>query len=274
MFSIIIEGKEDRDSLVKLDCSKELLERFLQQYEEDRIVFRGKSFSSNQINRIKIFEHDATAEQLRDRANSALRSLASQGISTMMVDTDMKAAHYGNDVTDQYITRPPGYKTKERKLILGDQQEVFVVHGHDRSLKVDVERFLYSVGLKPIVLHRQVNAGNTVIEKFEENANVKYAFILLTPDDLGCADAEYQQDITRENLQHRARQNVIFEWGFFTAKLGRRNVCVLNKGVEVPSDLAGLVYESVSDRGLETIEDRLKNELTQAGLNLKLRMLG
>jgi predicted nucleotide-binding protein len=172
MFSIIIEGKERRDSLVKLDCSEEFLESFLQQYEEDRIVFRGKSFSSNQINRIKIFEHDETAEQLRDRANSALHSLASQGISTMMANTDMKAAHYGNDVTDQYITRPPGHKTKERKLISGDQQEVFVVHGHDRSLKVDVERFLYSVGLNPIVLHRQANAGNTVIEKFEENANV------------------------------------------------------------------------------------------------------
>jgi predicted nucleotide-binding protein len=62
---------------------------------------------------------------------------------------------------------------------------------------------------------------------------------------------------------------VIFEWGFFTAKLGRGNVCVLNKGVEVPSDLAGLVYESVNDGGLEPIEGRLKEELIQAGLNLK-----
>jgi predicted nucleotide-binding protein len=269
MFSIIIESKERQGSLVKLDCSEEFLGSFLQQYEEDRIVFRGKSFSSNQISKVTILEHNETPEQLRAKAESDLLSLARMGISTLSVDTDMKAAHYGNDVTDQYITRPPGYKTKKSKLTSGDQQAVFVVHGHDRSLKNDVERFLYSVGLTPIVLHRQPNAGNTIIEKFEEHAKVRYAFILLTPDDLGCAATEYQQDFTRDNFQHRARQNVIFEWGFFTAKLGRGNVCVLNKGVEVPSDLAGLVYELVTDEGLEPVEGRLKTELKQAGLNLK-----
>ncbi len=269
MFSIIVKSKEDRDSLAKLDCSEEFLENFLRQYEEGQIVFRGRSFSSNQISQVKITEHNETAEQLIERAEAELSSLASLGISTLSVNVNIKAAHYGNDVTAQYITRPPGYKTQERKLTLDNQQEVFVVHGHDRSLKIDVERFLYSVGLNPIVLHRQANAGNTVIEKFEENANVRYAFILLTPDDWGCADAEYQQDCTRENFQRRARQNVIFEWGFFTAKLGRKNVCVLNKGVEVPSDLAGLIYESVNHRGLEPIEDRLKKELTQAGLDLR-----
>lgn len=33
--------------------------------------------------------------------------------------------------------------------------KVFVVHGHDSSLKTDVERFLQQIGLQPVVLHRQ-----------------------------------------------------------------------------------------------------------------------
>ncbi|WP_277750433.1 TIR domain-containing protein [Latilactobacillus curvatus] len=41
----------------------------------------------------------------------------------------------------------------------------------------------------------------------------------------------------------RARQNVIFEHGYLTAKLGRQNVCALVKNtVEIPNDLYGIVY--------------------------------
>ncbi|WP_312865064.1 TIR domain-containing protein [Rhizobium leguminosarum] len=41
----------------------------------------------------------------------------------------------------------------------------------------------------------------------------------------------------------RARQNVIFERGYFAGKLGRGRVCLLRKGeVEIPSDLFGIIY--------------------------------
>lgn len=51
-------------------------------------------------------------------------------------------------------------------------------------------------------------------------------------------------------LNERARQNVIFEWGFFVAKLGRRNVCALvAEGVEMPSDMQGIVYVPLDQKG-------------------------
>jgi len=63
-----------------------------------------------------------------------------------------------------------------------------------------------------------------------------YAVVLLTPDDVGGLRSD-----TYEQLM-RARQNVIFEMGFFFGKLGRRRVCALiSPGVEQPSDLHGLV---------------------------------
>lgn len=62
--------------------------------------------------------------------------------------------------------------------------KIFVVHGHDTTLKVDIERFLYSIGLEPVVLHREPDSGLTIIEKFEKYSDVGYAFILLTPDDI------------------------------------------------------------------------------------------
>lgn len=41
----------------------------------------------------------------------------------------------------------------------------------------------------------------------------------------------------------RARQNVVFELGYFMGKLGRERVCPLFKGViENPSDIDGIIY--------------------------------
>ena len=51
-------------------------------------------------------------------------------------------------------------------------KKVFVVHGHDHELKSDVEVFLNNIGLEPITLHRQVDEGLTIIEKFEKHATL------------------------------------------------------------------------------------------------------
>jgi predicted nucleotide-binding protein len=53
--------------------------------------------------------------------------------------------------------------------------------------------------------------GQTVIEKFESNADVGFAVILLTPDDVGGKDATY--------LAARARQNVVLEFDWSKARI-------------------------------------------------------
>ena len=56
-----------------------------------------------------------------------------------------------------------------------DSSKVFVVHGHDYISKSDLEMFLIKIGLEPIVLHRQADEGQTIIEKFEKHSDVGYA---------------------------------------------------------------------------------------------------
>lgn len=148
--------------------------------------------------------------------------------------------------------------------------KVFIVHGHDSELKADVERFIHEIGLEPVVLHRQADAGNTVIEKFEDNSDVGYAFILLTPDEL--AMTIDQIDVPEESkiTEYRARPNVIFEFGYFIGKLGRSRVCCLHRGsVSVPSDLAGLVYKKVDD-SIESQAYAIIKELKNAGYDIKV----
>lgn len=127
----------------------------------------------------------------------------------------------------------PEGKPKISKL----SRNIFVVHGHDSQAKSDLALILTRLGFNPIVLHEQPNEGMTLIEKLERYSDVGYAFILLTPDDIG-----NKKDL-KENLLPRARQNVVFEFGLFVGKLRRNRVCCLLTGnVEKPSDLEGLVY--------------------------------
>jgi predicted nucleotide-binding protein len=73
-------------------------------------------------------------------------------------------------------------------------------------------------------------------------------------------------------LKPRARQNVIFELGYFFAKLERKNVCVLYKqGVEILSDISGIVYILMDEHG--AWKSKLAQEIRQAGLNINLNKI-
>jgi predicted nucleotide-binding protein len=116
---------------------------------------------------------------------------------------------------------------------------VFLVHGHNGAAKHEVARFVERItGKAPVILDEQTSRGRTLIEKFETHAaTAAYAIVLATPDDVGRINGT---DPATD--QPRARQNVVFELGYFFGKLGRDRVTVLNSGVEKPSDVDGLAY--------------------------------
>ncbi|MDC7705385.1 nucleotide-binding protein [Vogesella indigofera] len=125
-----------------------------------------------------------------------------------------------------------------------NSKKIFLIHGHDNGTKETVARFISQLGLEPIILHEQANQGRTVIEKFEDHSDVGYAIALITPDDTGSSNKD------PDNVQHRARQNVIFEFGYFIGKLGRHKVMGLVKGdIEVPSDYSGVLYIPIDESG-------------------------
>lgn len=149
---------------------------------------------------------------------------------------------------------------------LKKSNRVFIVHGRDNELKETTARFVEKFGLVPIILHEQTNRGKTIIEKFEEFSDVSFAIVLMTPDDFG-----YYVD-EPDNKQLRARQNVVFELGYFIGKLGRHNVAAIVKGnIEVPTDINGVVYIGVDTSNAWKMI--LAKELKAAGLNVDLNRL-
>jgi len=164
-------------------------------------------------------------------------------------------------------------KTLERIDSFGNK--VFIVHGHDETTKLSVARFLEKLDLNVIILHEQPNKGRTIIEKLEANSSevdIGYAVVLLTPDDMGGTASNAAKTSSKLPLRHRARQNVVFELGYFIAKLGRERVAALySEGVELPSDYQGVLYTKLD--GSDSWKFELAREMKAAGIDLNLSKL-
>lgn len=145
------------------------------------------------------------------------------------------------------------------------KQKVFIVHGHNSEMKEAIARFIEKIGLEAIILDEQSNNGNTIIEKIEKHSDANFAIILYSPCDMG-------RSIDESNLHCRARQNVVWEHGYFVGKLGRKRVCALVKdnSIERPSDISGLLYINYEDRDWQI---KLIKEIKASGINVDLNVL-
>ena len=159
--------------------------------------------------------------------------------------------------------------------LLALKKEIFIAHGKDLKPLNELKAMLVDFGLTPVVLSEQPSGGKTVIEKLEAYSDVGFAFVILTPDDLG-GFVEMGSKWSRpqrlrkflKTAYPRPRQNVILEFGFFVGKLGRDRVaCLLKKPVEQPSDMQGIVYLSFKE-SLSEIRAEILKELEAAGYEI------
>ena len=177
-----------------------------------------------------------------DNADSALRS--------MVLEIQ---EYWEDDLQDTSVIESP---VRPQTV---STNRVFVIHGRDYGTRDTVARFLEGLGLEAVILEEQPDRGLTVIEKFEENASGDFVVALLTPDDVG--------GLSNDQLQPRARQNVILELGYFIGRLGRDKVRALVKGdLEIPSDYAGVLYIPMDEAS--GWQMRLIREMKNAGLDI------
>lgn len=143
------------------------------------------------------------------------------------------------------------------------QSKVFIASRHDDEGKIAVTKFVEKLGLKPTVLHEQPSKGQTILDKFEEQADeAGFAIVLLTPDDVGSSKATGKR-------KPRARQNVIFELGYLLGGLGSQRVCALYKeGVELPLGIPDIVYVPMD--GTDGWKLKLSQGMRKAGLPIDM----
>lgn len=161
----------------------------------------------------------------------------------------------------------PGGLTGKEHTLTPRGNQIFIVHGHDESAKNEVAYFLNRLtSTEPVILHEQQNVGRSLIEKLENAANqVSFAVVLLTADD----EAKRKTD---SQFEPRARQNVVFEMGYFMALLGRERVAVLRaRDVKEPGDTNGMLY--IPYGPFDNWKGKLAGELGALGIKVDLQVL-
>ena len=165
---------------------------------------------------------------------------------------------YGRDFVPKSGENIEKLVSKVNEILYGIR--IFIVHGNDDHTKLQAKNFFQNqLGLpEPIILQNRPNDGLTIIEKFEKEAsNVNKIVVLLTPDDKPASPKDDNE------MKRRARQNVIFELGYFYGRFGRKSgqVILLHKGpIELPSDIVGIVSVDISN-GIESKSEEIRREL-------------
>jgi predicted nucleotide-binding protein len=153
---------------------------------------------------------------------------------------------------------------------------VFLVHGHDSKRLAEVHTYLTELGVKVVVLAKISGQSQSLLQKFFQfSSDIRFAVVLLTADDLGASRMQYEAEgVGVAALQFRARQNVVFELGFFYGYLGWENVFVISAppekvypNFEPPSDLAGVVFDAIDGPDWKA---SLLRKLTEAKFKLRL----
>ena len=273
-YHVIIKPKSDKYyGEYKTDLTKEqLISRFVEPYEQGLpIVINGKTVQPSDLERITISKSEKTIESFIPQIKAAdqASSVAFIGGPSYTYQAIGRAA----DVTDDFIEGAIGYKktlaeteSNTEKGKEGKPTRVFIVHGHDESAQNKAARFVEKLGFEAIILHEKASSGRTIIEKIEHYSDVEFAIVLYTPDDVGNVKSE------PDNLNVRARQNVVFEHGYLIGRLGRQNVSALVDGkLELPNDISGVVYISLDEGSAWQLQ--LAKEMKQSGYKIDMNKL-
>ena len=251
----------DETSLNKI--IKEIIKPYL---NNESFIMDGYILDPSMVSRIKIVESE---QSINDIFKIEQFRLQQEGIVNLLMTprTIIDDPNHVKDITSEVLNAKP-LKTNVNSPDLSaiNSNKVFIVHGRDDAMKIDVTRFLEKVKLVPIILHEQPNQGKTLIEKIEEYTDVGYGIVLYTPCDKG--------GLANENfscMKYRARQNVVFEHGYLIGRLGRNKVCALMKdNVEYPNDISGILYIAYQNNNWKF---ELARELKKAGFKVDMNDL-
>ncbi len=151
-----------------------------------------------------------------------------------------------------------------------DEKHIFVVHGHDREARDQLELVLMRLGLKPFILVNNDSGSKTIIEALEQTIYEESAFgiVLMTPDDFGYSKLDGETE-----KKPRVRQNVLLEMGMVMAALGRDKMAIIQKGaLERPSDTDGILRIEYNDH-IREIVPKLAERLRNAGFALDAKSI-
>jgi len=279
-YHIIIEknekiGKKD-EYLTLYEFDKDDLEKIktdlvFPYVNQKPIRFDGFLLEHKDIRRFKIKRSEKSSQEIHDILQREILVLGfnrecaiEDATYTNDISNDVfkSIEQINNTQTNTQINNNIQANIKDKKI---NMKKIFIVHGHDEKMRIDVARIIEKLGFESVILQEQVNAGSTIIEKIEKNSDVGYGIVLYSACDIGSKKEE------KKELRPRARQNVVFEHGYLMAKLGRDKILALvEKDIEKPSDIDGMLYLEYDDQDWKL---KFCKELKNAGYDVDMNKL-
>jgi len=154
----------------------------------------------------------------------------------------------------------------------GKQQasHIYIWYGSKLEFKDIAKNFVEKIGFIPVFIDEMDNAS-TFIQKLDRIfPQVKFAIIFVPLDDLGFG----KESIMEDDLI--SSQNSVYQSGFFHAKLGMKNVCILSE--ENLHEKAKMLFNSLGigyilmDRS-DNWKSSLAIRMMIAGLNVDTRKI-
>ena len=189
---------------------------------------------------------------MKEVARIVIRSTEQQLDTSDGRRTEMLLENLAEDVTDEFITGPPGTRTtvgNNHVFDTGpsiDAQEVFVVHGRNIPARDAMFHFLRALGLHPLEwqeLVAQTRQGSPYIGSILDSAfsRAHALVVLMTPDDEARLSEPFRNvnEPDEEKLKGQARPNVLFEAGMAFGRNEARTILVEIGELRAFSDVAG-----------------------------------
>lgn len=170
-----------RSVLYELDLSKDEVEIFVEQYLRGQVLFKGKWLDVANIDEVEILE----TRYPHDSWSNIVPLVSVRDITISSRGRNAKT------VTRKFIKLEPNWFVRKHAKHMPPSKNVFIVHGRDHKPVKELEVMLSEFGLNPIILHEQPSGSRTIIEKLEKYSDVGYAFVILTPDDVGCFRSDF-----------------------------------------------------------------------------------
>ena len=255
-YHVRLTPKSDTSQVeVRLDLNiDELTERFVLPYRRGLpITINGKPFSAEDVERIRINKTDQDSQYLLGVVSEERARRASQGIIDLTGSNNERAASKGEDVTDEFITSPPGTDVPISTEALPESRPptetrtIFVVFGRNDAAREALFTFLRSIELEPLEWNKAVQATGKTNPYIGEILDAAFSrahavLVLFTPDD----EARLKESLRTQSdppheteLTGQARPNVLFEAGMAMARDQNRTILVELGDVRPFSDIAG-----------------------------------
>ena len=245
---------------------EELNRTFVEYYTAGRpFWFLGRLLDPAKVIKAVIFWSYETADKL---VLPNKESLACSRDTKYQIENILKSKVNGAYLcTEQFIesTQKPDPQSAREAAAPSKRQRVLVVSGRDYVMNQAVTAALGKLFLVPVVLQEEPSHGRKIIGNFTGYIDIKFAVVLLSPD-----DCVYPKDDKTTKSKLKPRQDTVFLLGYLLGKLGAEKVLALfreDKNFEIPNDFEGIKFVAFDDRGSWKLT--LVRELTASGYSVE-----